>query len=72
MPEAASGSFNSRQIEIQLMEILRLRQHAWITADEEHREVARQRFVNALHTYIALVFNSALPQELAPADRGSC
>ena len=38
----------------QLMETLR-RRHQWIIADDEHRELARERFLNALHSLLALV-----------------
>ena len=59
MPETASGSYSSLQIEAKMMEILRLRHHAWIIAGEDHREIARQRFISALNTFLAIVFDAA-------------
>ena len=44
------------ETELQLMEILRQRHHAWIT--QTRNIVARKRFITALHTFIALVFMS--------------
>jgi hypothetical protein len=52
-----------KQIENELMEVLRERQREWKAAGEDIRGIARQRFMNALDVSYALVLYGKLPGE---------
>ena len=50
-------SRTKQEMETDLLEELRLRQREWNRASEEDRDVARQRFMNALDTFYSLVLH---------------
>ena len=53
----------SQQIETELLEVLRLRQYEWVTASDGQRDIARQRFMNALHAFNSAVLYGKYPNE---------
>jgi len=50
-------SRTKQEMETDLLEELRLRRREWNRASEEDRDVARQRFMNALDTFYSLVLH---------------
>jgi hypothetical protein len=63
MSDSATRTAKERaQIETELLEILRQRQHDWTTASDVHRDHARQRFMDALQRFNALVLYGKPPQ----------
>jgi hypothetical protein len=61
-PDAPSRK-TRKQIENQLIEVLRERWREWQTAGEENREIARQRFLGALEAFNGFVLYGKLPGE---------
>ena len=63
MPDGVSLSLQGRtqQIADELMEALRRRQREWSSADEDNRDVARQRFMNALYAFHSLILPDRIP-----------
>jgi hypothetical protein len=53
---------NREQVETELLETLRRRQHEWTTAPEDRRDYARQRFMNALQDFNSLVLYGKAPK----------
>ena len=51
-----------QQIESYLLAQLRQRQIAWIAASDQDRDVARQRFMNTLHSLNGFMFDGEIPQ----------
>jgi hypothetical protein len=49
-PDAPSRK-TRQQIQDELLKVLRERHWEWETASEENREIARQRFMNALQAF---------------------
>jgi hypothetical protein len=56
MPDHSAGRVKAReQVEAELLEILRQRQHEWRTAPEDQRDYARQRFMNASQNFNSVI-----------------
>ena len=62
--QAAQLAKTRQQVESELMEILRLRQHEWATANDDQRDFARQLFMNALQNFNSLVLYGRPPDRL--------
>jgi hypothetical protein len=50
-----------QDLETELLEIMRERQREWASAKDEHRDLMRQRFMNALHAFNSLVLYDKHP-----------
>ena len=52
---ADGGAKSREQLEMELLEILRQRRQEWLAAPHDYRDYARQRFMDALQDFNALV-----------------
>jgi hypothetical protein len=64
-PDAPSRK-TRQQIEDELMEVLRERWREWEAASEENREIARQRFLDALEGSTASFCTASCPENRVP------
>jgi hypothetical protein len=58
---AARLSRTRQEIEKDLLERVRKSQQEWISASEDNRDEARQRFMDALQTFNSLVLYAKFP-----------
>ena len=62
MPDSTPRTAKTReQTETELMETLRQRRHEWVAAPHDQRDYARQRFMDALQNFNALVLYGKPP-----------
>jgi hypothetical protein len=65
MRERIDGSTRAKtrqRIEQDLLEVLNLRQREWISATDDNRDLARRRFMDALHAFNDFVLDGKLPE----------
>ena len=67
MSDSAARPAKTRQeVEKELMEVLRARQQEWISASDQDRDLARQRFLDALRAFNALILSGKIPEAEPP------
>ena len=64
--DGSAARQSKQDIESQLLEELSLRQTEWRRASEGDRDVARQRFMNALLVFNSLVLDGQPPKKSSP------
>jgi hypothetical protein len=61
MDDASRQSKTKQQLEIELLDFMREKQLEWQHAPAEERDAARQRFMDALEAFNALVLYNKIP-----------
>jgi hypothetical protein len=61
--DGAQSPKTRQQVEIELLEALRHHQMEWIASSDGNRDIARQRFMNALHAFNSFVLYNKPPDD---------